>query len=435
MAHLIRRIVVSTWIIAGILAASSGHRAVAQDKLALSVSVIPPDGEGAKYWPRWRGPTGQGLGEGDYPDTWSDTQNVLWKVEVPGRGNSSPIIWKDRIFLTAAHDKGGKRSILCLERDGGKLLWEAFCPAGDIESTQNKNGFASGTPATDGERVYAYFGNFGLLCVDFDGKQVWHKSFGSMDAYHGTSCSPLLYRDRVIVFQDHRSATGSFIVALDKRTGEPIWKTPRTEKVGWGSPLAIRVNGKDQIVVSSQQRVYSYDPETGKVIWTCNGNLYEVTPTPVVGHGMVFCCSGRRGPTLAIDPTGTGDVTKSHLNWQVTTGSPFIPSPLIYGDYIYMVNDILSIITCYEAKTGKMMWKDRAGAEVKHGFSASPVGVNGKVFFTNDNGETYVLAAGPEYKLLHINRLNAQTLASPALLDGCWYFRTDTHLLCIGKAK
>jgi outer membrane protein assembly factor BamB len=399
-----------------------------------SVAMLLPEGEGVKYWPRWRGPSGQGLAvDGAYPDSWSDKENVLWKVEVPGQGNSSPIIWKDRLFLTTAHDNGKRRSILCFERGNGKLLWESFTPEGEVENAKDKNGYASGTPTTDGERVYAYFGNFGLLCVDFAGKKIWHKSFGSFDAYHGTSCSPLLYRDRVIVYQDHRTPGGSFVAAFDKATGKQLWKTPRKESVGWGSPVAIRAGDQDQIIVSSQNTVYAYHPDTGKVLWTCAGNLFEVTPTPVVGHGLVFCCSGRAGPTLAIRPFGQGDISGAGLKWRSLRGSPFIPSPLLYGDYLYMVNDIISVVTCYEARTGKLMWQQRAGAAVKHGFSASPIGVNGKVFFTNDDGETFVLAAGPKFELLRINRLHAKTLASPALVDGRWYFRTERELLCVGK--
>jgi outer membrane protein assembly factor BamB len=403
---------------------------------AVKVEMVPPEGEAAKYWPRWRGPSGQGVVEpGGYPDAWSDTENVVWKVKVPGSGNSSPIIWKDRVFLTSAFEDGKKRAILCLARGDGKLLWQAFAPDAAPEAAKDKNGFASGTPTTDGERVYAYFGQHGLLCVDLGGKQVWHRPFPEMDAYHGTSCSPLLYKDKVIVYQDHRSKSGSFVVAFDKRTGEELWKTPRKHKVGWGSPVAVRVGDREEIVVSSETRVYAYDPASGKELWSCAGNLYEVTPTPVVGHGLLFCCSGRTGPTLAIRPGGKGDVTKTHLEWKVGKGSPFIPSPLLYGDYLYMINDIVSVATCYEAKTGKLMWQERLSEPIKHGYSASLVGVDGKVFFTNDLGETFVVEAGPKFNLLRTNRLNEQTLATPALLDGRWYFRTQGHLLCIGKGK
>lgn len=401
-----------------------------------AVQLVIPPREASKYWPRWRGPSGQGLVEpGDYPDTWSDTQNVLWKVEPPGKGNSSPIIWKDRIFLTAALDGGKRRAILCLSRVDGKLLWQTFAPETNLEKTQGKNGYASGTPATDGERVYAYFGNYGLFCVDFEGKQVWHQSFGDMDAMHGMACSPLLHGDHVIVFQDHRSKSGSFVAAFDKRTGKPVWKMPRTEKVGWGSPIAVRVGDHDEIIVSSESRVYAYDPANGKELWSCGGNLVEVTPTPVVGHGMIFCCSGRAGPTLAIRPGGSGDVSKSRVVWKLNTASPFIPSPLIYGDYLYMVNDMVSVARCFEAKTGKLMWQERLGNAAKESFSASPLAVNGKIFFTNDSGETFVLAAGPEFKLLRVNKLNGRTLASPALVDGRWYFRTDRNLFCIGNTN
>jgi outer membrane protein assembly factor BamB len=426
--------IISTIVVATALTAAVFCSSAAQRETNRSVAIVAPDGDGDKYWPRWRGPSGQGVAaDGAYPDSWSAKENVLWKVTLPGRGNSSPIIWKDRLFLTTARDKGKRRSVLCLDRKDGKLLWETPAPAGIVENTQDKNGFTSGTPATDGQRVYAYFGNFGLLCVDVAGKQVWHKTFGPLDAYHGTSCSPLLHHDKVIVFQDHRGASGSFVAAFDKLTGKELWKTPRKEKVGWGSAIAVRTGDQEQIIVSSQETVYSYHPDNGNVLWTCKGNLYEVTPTPVVGHGMIFCCSGRAGPTLAIRPDGHGDVSKTHLRWSANKGSPFIPSPLLYGDYLYMVNDIVSVATCYEAKTGKLMWQGRLGTAVQHGFSASPIGVNGKVFLSNDEGETFVLAAGPTFNLLHVNRLKEKTLASPALLDGCWYIRTEQRLWCIGK--
>lgn len=407
----------------------------ADDKAAPRVRMLPADGDGAKYWPRWRGPTGQCLA-GDtaaYPETWSATSHVLWKVAVPGRGNSSPILWNDRLYLTTARDRGKRRSILCFDRGNGKLLWETFAPEASPEKAYGKNGWASGTPCTDGARVYAYFGAGGLLCVDRDGKQVWHATFGPIQSLHGMACSPLLYKDRVIIFQEHRG--GGFIAALDKLTGKELWKTRRKETVGWGSPVAISVAGRDQVIVSSSQRVYAYDPADGKVLWTCGGNLLEVIPSPTVGHDLLFCCSGRVGPTLAIRPPAdaAGDVTKSAVAWRTVKGAPFVPSPLVYGDYLYTVNDMVSVVSCFQAKTGKLLWQERCGAPVKEGFSSSPIGVNGKVYVTNDEGETFVFANGPEAKLLHVNRLGARTLATPALLDGRWYWRTEGHLLCIGK--
>ena len=399
---------------------------------AQTARMIEVDGEARKYWSVWRGPSGQGIVEGQgYPDSWSDTENVRWKVSVPGRGNSSPTVWKDRIFLTSAYD-GGRRLVLCFNRSDGKLLWEAAAPEPQhSERLHRKNSYASATPVTDGERVYAVFGNSGVLAVDLNGKQVWHYSFGATSNYHGPAGSPLLYKNRVILYQDQRS--DSFVAALDAKTGKQLWKTPRQETVGWGMPVAIRAGDHDEIVVSGQYAVRAYNPDSGKELWTARGSTMEVTPTPAVAHGLVFCPSGRAGPTLAIRPGGSGDVTDSHIAWQTPRGSSFIPSPLVLGEYLYLVNDMNSIATCLEAKTGKPVWQGRLGEAAREGFSASPVAVDGKIFFTNDGGETFVLAAGAQFNLLRVNRLNEQTLATPALVDGRWYFRTARHLIAIGR--
>lgn len=394
--------------------------------------MIEAQGEARKYWSQWRGPSGQGIVDtGDYPDTWSATENIRWKVEVPGRGHSSPIVWKDRIFLTTAID-GTKRVLLCFRRDDGKLLWEAAAPTPPlIERTYRKNTHATATPLTDGTRVFALFGNGGLMAVDFNGKQLWHYSFGETSNYHGPGGSPLLYKDRIIFYQDQRA--DSFIVALDAKTGKEIWKTPRTEKVGWGTPVAIRAGDRDEIIVNGQFAVRSYDPATGKELWSVRGNTMEVTPTPAVGAGLLFCSSGRAGPTLAIRPGGSGDVTDTHVTWQTPRGSPFIPSPLVHEGLLYLINDMSSIATCLEAKTGNTVWQGRLGEAKREGFSASPTLVNGKVFFTNDDGETFVLATGREFKLLRTNAIGETTLATPALVDGTWFFRTANHLIAVGR--
>lgn len=398
------------------------------------VRMIEVEGEGRKYWPRWRGPSGQGLAEGaGYPDKWSDTENVLWKVPVPGRGNSSPIVWKDRIFLTTAHG-GTRRTILCFNRADGKLLWETAAPQpATVERHYPKNSHASATPVTDGERVYALFGNAGLLAVDFNGKQVWHYSFGSTSNYHGPGGSPLLYKNLVIFYQDQRS--DSFLAAIDARTGKEVWKTARQEGVGWGTPVAIHTGSRDEIVVNGQYAVRAYDPANGKELWSAQGPTMEVIPTPAVGHGLVFCPSGRAGPTLAIRPGGSGDVTSSHVSWQTPRGSPFIPSPVLVGEYLYLLNDMTSIATCLEARTGKTVWQGRLGEARREGFSSSPLAADGKVFFTNDDGETFVVAAGPEFKLLHVNRISENILATPALVDGKWYIRTTASLMAVGQVK
>jgi outer membrane protein assembly factor BamB len=395
--------------------------------------MIGDTGEAAKYWARWRGPSGQGLVSGTgYTDTWSATQNVKWKIRVPGSGNSSPIVWGDRIFLTTAYDGGRRLSVLAYRRSDGTRLWETFAPAGRTGfGSHFKNGHASATAATDGQRVYVSFGARGILALDLDGKLVWHRDLGAMDVYHGTAGSPLLYKDRLILYQDQ--ARGSFIAAFDTRTGKTLWTTKRTASVGWGTPIAVRVVDHDEIIVNGQQRVLAYNPDTGAELWSCDGSTFEVIPTPVVGFGMVFCSSGRAGPTLAIRPGGKGDVTRSHLAWTSPRGSPFVPSPILYGEHLYMVNDMQSVATSFDARTGKVMWQNRLGVARREGFSASPVAFDGKVFFTNDEGETFVLKAGATFQLLHVNNIGEETLATPALVDGLWYIRTAQNLFAIGK--
>lgn len=395
------------------------------------VSMIAVEGEGAKYWPRWRGPSGQGLAAGSgYPDRWSATDHIMWKTPLESEGNGSPIVWGSRIFLVTSAGGGAKRGIAAFNRADGRKLWETFAPDAPVERVRPKNGYASSTPATDGRLVYAYLGSHGVLAVDVNGRQAWHQGVGPIEAYHGTAGSPLLYKDRVIVYQDQRGP-GGFIAAFDAKTGTRRWTKPRTEQVGWGTPIAIRAGARDEIIVSSMRKVYAYDPGTGDVLWTAGGSLVEVIPTPVVGHGLVFASSGRSGPTLAIRPGGSGDVTATHVAWKEVKGSPFVPSPLLYGDELYLVNDMASIVTAYDAKSGTVLWQGRLGDAVREGFSASPVAVDGKIFFTNDMGETFVLQAGREFTLLHVNRLDEPVLASPALVDGTWYFRTHRHLIAI----
>jgi outer membrane protein assembly factor BamB len=401
------------------------------DGQAPAVRMIADEGEAARYWPRWRGPSGQGVAKGtEYPDTWSGTQNVLWKIRVPGNGNSSPIVWRDRIFLTTAQQGGSRLSLLAFRRADGVQLWEAAAPAGRNNSAHPKNGYASATPATDGERVYVSFGSRGLFAFDLEGKLLWQRDLGRIDNYHGAAGSPLLYKDRIILYQDQDS--GGFIAAFDARTGQQIWRTARQASVGWGTPVAVHVADHDEIIVNGQSRVLAYDPMTGRELWRCGGSSYEVIPTPVVGYGLVFCASGRVGPTLAIRPGGQGDVTSSHLAWSTPRGSPFVPSPILFGEHLYTVNDMASIVTSFEATSGRVVWQGRLGVAQREGFSASPVAVDGKVFFTNDDGETFVLRAGPTFQLMHVNNIGERTLASPALVDGRWYIRTDQHLFAIG---
>jgi hypothetical protein len=399
-----------------------------------AATMIEVEGEAAKYWTRWRGPSGQGIVKaGKYTDAWSPTKGVTWKVAVPGRGHSSPIIWRDHIFLTTEYDDGARLAMLAFRRSDGKQLWETFVPTDGVEHVYPKNSRASATAATDGKLVYASFGTHGLAAFDFAGKMVWHTPVGTLNNYHGSAGSPILHKDRIFIYQDHRATedTGSFVAAYDKHTGKQIWKTARAATVGWGTPVVIRAGEREELIVSSQSDVQAYDPATGTELWKVVGMTREVIPTPVVAEGLVICSAGRQGPTIAIRPGGSGDVTATHVAWSSPKGSPFVPSGVVVDGVLYLVNDIQSILTAHDVKTGQVLYQGRLGVAKKEGFSASPIALDGKVFFTNDDGETFVLKAGRAFTLLHVNTLGEQTLASPALVDGRWYFRTASSLLAI----
>jgi outer membrane protein assembly factor BamB len=426
-------------LIAGTVAVGANLPGAPADEVP--VRQIEPEGEAAKYWTRWRGPSGQGVVRtGKYVDKWSATEGVQWKVAVPGRGNSSPIVWRDRIFLTTAYDEGQKLALLCFNRADGKKLWELIAPSDGVERGHRKNGHASATVVTDGERVYASFGSHGLIAASLDGKLLWHAPIGKIDNYHGSAGSPVLYKDRVIIYQDGGQVFGggqsetlpSFVAAFDAKTGKQVWRTARTATVGWGTPIVIRAGARDELVVSSQRSVTGYSPADGKELWTVSGMTFEVIPTPVVGHNLVFASAGRAGPTIAIRPGGSGDVTATHIAWSTPKGSPFVPSPLIAGEVLYLVNDMQSIVTAYEAKSGTLLYQSRIGEAKREGISSSPITVDNKVFITNDDGETFVIEVGRQFKLLHTNQMGEPVYASPALVDGKWYWRTASSLLAIG---
>jgi outer membrane protein assembly factor BamB len=421
-------------LLAGVAALLIAMVTLAGYEAPADVRMIDVTGPGASFWPRWRGPSGQGLvANGAYVDSWTPTSRVKWKLPLPGRANSSPIVWGNQIFVTTAQDNGRRLSVIAIDRATGVKAWETFVPTSGNEWVHMKNGYASATPATDGERIYASFGRHGLVALDPNGKIVWHRKFGAINNYHGPAGSPIVYKDRVFLYQDHESTAEqtAFVAAFDARTGRTLWQTPRRETIGWGTPIVITTGTRDELVVSSQARVAAYDPDSGRELWTVRGNTYEVIPTPVVGHGLVFCSSGRAGPTFAIRPGGSGDVSSTHVAWSAARGSPFVPSGIIVGDLLYLVNDMQSILTVFEAASGTLVYQSRLGVAMREGFSASPVAVNGKLFFTNDDGQTFVVEAGRTFKLLRVNELGAQVLASPALVDGVWYWRTTEALVAI----
>jgi outer membrane protein assembly factor BamB len=390
----------------------------------------------AENWPRWRGPDGNAVsGEAPLPVHWSTTRNIRWKATVPGDGFSSPVVWDDRIFLASALDHGGRRLVQCLDRAGGKLLWSRELADKNPERTSAMTGHAASTPATDGRRVVAFFGNAGAVCYDRDGERLWQRDLGEFDTELGLASSPVVYRSRVLLVCDHDgdrfTSFDSFLVALDLETGKECWRVER-RGLGrsWSTPVLVPGRGDHQeLIVCGQDQVRGYDPETGKELWRCGGLTAWVAPSPVFGHGLVFAASGKSGPVLAVRPGGSGDVTKTHVAWQHAGAGPYVCSPLLYGDYLY-VHDERGTLACYDARTGEQQYRERLDGK----FTASAVAGDGKLYLTNEDGTTFVVRAGPKFAVLATNALDEYTLASPAVSGKELLLRTEHHLYCIGAA-
>ncbi len=394
-------------------------------------SPAAQDQSASGTWPAWRR-DGRGIaGPQHLPVSWSDSENVLWRTVLPGEGNSSPIVWGKRAFLTAALDEGARRLILCLDADNGKILWQTeLLP--ELKTTfYFKTGFASPTPATDGERVYAFFDEPGLVALDVQGKVLWKRRLGPFQCPYNMGSSPMLYKDMVIQCCDHRGA--SFLVALERSHGQQRWRTPRRSSGfgHFGTPLLIDVQGRRQLVVNGEP-VVAYDPDTGKELWSCRGMMPCVAPSPAFGHGLVYASSGRTGPVMAIDPTGQGDVTETHVHMHLVSGGPYVPTPLVYP-HLLVPGD-----------NGRMLFYDGAGKlvvedRVYDHFSSSPVGADGKIYWCSERGKTYVIDAArlagdrPSVKVLSVNKLGRACMATPAIADNRLFIRTSEALYCIAQ--
>jgi outer membrane protein assembly factor BamB len=386
-------------------------------------------------WPEFRGPTGQGLvnGKAGYPDQWSSTKNVAWKKAIPGSGWSSPIVVKDRIYLTAAvpleKEKDLSLRTLCLDAKTGAVLWnkQVFKQEGaKSPGIHSKNSHASPTPILVGDRLYVHFGHKGTACLDLAGKVLWTNTKLTYAPVHGNGGSPVVV-DGTLIF----SCDGSdkrFLVALNCADGKEKWRTKRSENAGRGfsfsTPLAITVKGKKQIVSPGSDMVAGYDPVSGKEIWKVRYEGYSVIPRPVYGQGLLFIGTGYDSPELlAIRPDGTGDVTDTHVKWRLRKGAPHTPSPLLIGDELYLISDG-GIASCLDAKTGEQHWQQR----LTGGFSASPIAAGGKIYFLNETGSCFVVRAAKKYERLAKNDLKEKTLASIGADGGALFIRTDQHV-------
>jgi outer membrane protein assembly factor BamB len=399
----------------------------------------------ADNWPAWRGPDGTGrCAETDLPVKWSATENVRWKVKLPGPGNSTPVVWGERVFLTQATDKGQKRGLLCLARKDGATLWHKVVEYKGQESTHDTNPYCSASPATDGERVVVSYGSAGVYCYDFEGQELWHRDLGRCEHIWGNAASPVLYGDLVIL--NFGPGERTFLIATDRKTGRDVWKVEepggksgakgQSEWLGsWSTPTLLKLKDRDELVMSWPGVVKAYAPKTGELLWTCQGLAKDEGPdrlvytSPLVTPDAVVAMAGYGGPALAVKPGGQGDVTESRRLWRRPGGPQRIGSGVIVGGHVYVLNEP-GTAECIELKTGKTVWSERVGA----GAWGSLVHASDKLYVTNVDGETLVLAAKPKFEVLSRNPLDKErTRASVAVSDGNIFIRTYEHLWCIGK--
>ena len=398
--------------------------------VAVRVLMVAPGAEGE--WPQFRGPTGQGIViDEPFPMHWSEQKNVIWRRELPGRGNSSPVIWGQKLFVTSASADGTQRWLLCYSTQTGDLLWQHQVPppVEQLEKLYNKNTYASSTPVTDGERVVAFFGNSGVICCDFEGKELWQHNVGPFPTMHGPGTTPVLYGDKVILIQDQNSGESLF-VALDKHDGHVIWKHQRPLAMCWSTPIVVRSGSRDELLYNGSNVFAAYDPNTGTELWRITGASRESIPMPVIGGGRIYSVSGRNGPMFALKPGGDGDLTESNTLWSVPRGGPHVPTPVYVNGRLFMVND-MGIASCRNAESGELVWQERMSGR----FSMSMLVVGDNLIATSESGTTHILKASDKYEELAVNELNETVLATPAIVRGRIYFRTAECLICIGEAK
>ncbi len=395
-------------------------------------ALVHADGE----WPGWRGPQHNGhTSESGLPTKW-DTKAVVWKTKLPGEGQSSPVVWGERIFLTAALEKGKKRIVLCVERTTGKIVWEQEAWAGAPEPSHVMNGWASATCATDGECVIAFFGKGGLHAFSMDGKKLWSRDLGQFPGPWGTCACPLIVGDLVI--QNCDSIKDPFIIGVDKRTGKDVWKTSRPTpfRGGWSSPVPVDAGTRKEIVLNGEDFVIGYDPTKGTELWRCKSFIGRGEPTVAPGKGLVYVINGLVGDIYAVKLGGSGDVTKSHMAWHTPRkGGRDQPSPILVGDYL-ITADMTGIATCYNATTGKVLWKERLRGTQ---FTSSPIAANGLVYYQSEAGETSVIEPGPTFKVIAESNVGAGPgeifRASLTPSKGQIFSRSQSHLYCLGAPK
>jgi outer membrane protein assembly factor BamB len=420
------------------------------------VSVFAQAGPAAeRFWGQWRGPLATGVSKtADPPLEWSESKNVRWKIEIPGRGHSSPVVWGDRVYLMTAvpagitgpaqHDpRGGIQPrvahrfvVMAINRKDGTIAWEKTVrEEAPHEGSHTDNGtYASSSVATDGELVIAFFESKGLFAFDMEGKLVWEKDLGDkkMRNQFGEGSTPALHRDRLVVVWDQQGGQ-SFVVGLNKKTGEELWRVNRTEIDTWATPLVVESEGRAQVIVPGMNRLKSYDLETGAVVWESAGLTMNPIPSPVYADGMVFATSGFQGNKLkAIRLAGAkGDITDTPaVVWSLDRDTPYVPSPILYEGILYILKSNNGILSAFDAKTGKPHYQNQRLMPVPNVF-ASPVGASGRVYIPGREGTTLVIKNSPTFEVLATNVLDDGFDASPALVDKEIYLRGQKFLYCI----
>lgn len=430
----------------------------------LAVVVQQPGLDRQQNWPQWRGPLGTGVApDADPPTAWSEidgeTRNIRFKVEVPGSGHGTPIIWGSRIFLTTAipfgesggpvpdnapgaHDNARvtqrhEFAVLCMDRDDGRVLWRRTLRKQLPHAVYHKSGtLASASPVTDGRHLFAFFGSYGLYCLDLDGERLWEKDLGDMQVKHGhgEGSSPVLHGDTLVVNWDHEGQ--SFLVAFDKNSGRERWRADRDEVTSWSTPIVMAADGGHQVVVSGTNRMRGYDLTTGEVVWECAGLSHNIVASPVGADGMVYAGSSyEKRRMLAIRLAGAkGDITDTDcVVWRRQRRTPYVPSPLLYGNWLYFLTHYQGFLSCVEAKTGREPARPLR-LEGMREIYASPVGAGGRVYVTDREGTTIVLShGGGKPRVLAVNQLQDSFSASAAIVGRDLYLRGSRHLYRIAR--
>ncbi len=407
--------------------------------VAVLAAVVPASAD--ENWPGWRGPRGDGTVHDapNLPFEFDIKKDTAWKTKIPGIGHASPVIWGDRIFLVSADEEKDTRSLMSIDRKSGEILWTKTVLEAPFEGIHRLNSRASSTPVTDGKTIWVSFldeTDMFVAAYDFEGKKLWEKRPGVFSSKHGYCSCPVLWNGKVIINGDHDG--DAYIVALDQKTGDEIWKTDRPNKTrSYCTPIIRKIDGRNQMILSGSLSVASYDPDTGKQHWLIDGPTEQYVASLVYNETLnllFLTCGFPEKHMMAIDPTGSGNVTKTHVVWRDTAGASYVPSPIAIDDYFLVVADN-GVASCFDAKSGKRFWRERllpkeAGDP---GHSASLITANGLAYFTGDSGWITVVKPGPELEIVAQSQVGEEVYASPAVIGNQLFIRGEEHLFCVGK--